>query len=88
VYTGCCWGNLREGNRLENPGVDERMVLKWIFKNWDGGDIAWIVVAQNVDKWRALVNAVMNLLSYIKRGEFLDWPRTCKDIRKNSAPWT
>jgi hypothetical protein len=36
VYTGFWWGNLRERHHLENLGVDERMILKWIFKKWDG----------------------------------------------------
>jgi hypothetical protein len=45
---------------LEDPGVDGRMILKWIFKKWDGG-MDWIDMAQNRDMWRALVSAVMNL---------------------------
>jgi hypothetical protein len=27
VYTGCWWGNLRERDHLEDPGVDGRMIL-------------------------------------------------------------
>jgi hypothetical protein len=37
---------------------------------WDG--VTWIDMAQDRDRWRALVNAVMNLPSSIKCGEFLD----------------
>jgi hypothetical protein len=45
---------------LGDPGVDGRRILKWIFKKWDGS-MEWIELAQNRDRWRALVNAVMNL---------------------------
>jgi hypothetical protein len=34
VHTGFWWGNLREGNNLEDLGVDGRTILKWIFKKW------------------------------------------------------
>jgi hypothetical protein len=45
---------------LGDPGVDGRMILKLIFKKWDGGR-DWIELAQDRDRCWALVNAVMNL---------------------------
>jgi len=36
-----------------------RIILKFIFRKWDGG-MDRIDVTQNRDRWRALVNAVMN----------------------------
>jgi hypothetical protein len=32
-----------------------------LFKKWDEGGIDWIDMAQDRDRWRALVSAVMNL---------------------------
>ena len=62
VYTKFWWGNLSERDHLENPGLDGSTILKWIFRNWDGGgDMDWVDLAQYRDRWRALVNAVMNL---------------------------
>jgi hypothetical protein len=30
-HTGFCCGNLMEGDHLEDPGVDGRVLLKWNF---------------------------------------------------------
>jgi len=61
VYTGCWWGNLREIDHLEDPGVDGRMILRRVLRKWDVGGIDWIELAEDRDRWRAVVNAVMNL---------------------------
>ena len=40
MYTGFWWGNLRERYHLGDPGVDGRIILRWIFRKWDVG--VWI----------------------------------------------
>jgi hypothetical protein len=58
------------GGHLKDPGVNGRIILKWIFKMWDGG-MDWIDMTQDRDRWRALVNAVMNLRVPENAGNFL-----------------
>jgi hypothetical protein len=59
MHTGFWWGHLKESDHLGDPRVDGRIILKSI-KKWDGG-IDWIELTQDRDRWRAVVNAVMNL---------------------------
>jgi len=33
AYTGFWWGS----NNLGDPGVDGRIILRWIFRKWDVG---------------------------------------------------
>ena len=51
------------GLHLEDPGVDGKIILRWNIRKWKGGvgGMDWIDLAQDRDKWRAFVNAVMNL---------------------------
>jgi len=37
VHTGFWWGDLMERDHLKDLGVDERIILKWIFKKCDVG---------------------------------------------------
>jgi len=49
VCAGFWWGNLRERDNLKDPGLDGRIILRWIFRKWGVGDIAWIDLAQDRD---------------------------------------
>jgi hypothetical protein len=60
VHTGFWWRDLREGDHLGDPGVDGRIILKLIFRKWDGG-MDWTKLTQDRDRWRDLVKAVMKL---------------------------
>ena len=56
--TGFWWGQLRERDHLGDPGLDG-----WINEDaYSGsGDMDWIELAQDREKWRGLVNALMVL---------------------------
>jgi len=50
-------GDLRERNHLEDKGIDGRIILKWLFKMWDGE--GW--TGLNWLRLWTLVNFVLNL---------------------------
>jgi len=52
---------LWERDHLGYPRVDGRIIIKWMF--WEVGcrGMDWIELAQDGDRWRALVNAAMNI---------------------------
>jgi hypothetical protein len=43
----------------ERDHLEGRIILRWIFRKWDG--MYWTDLAQDRERWRALVNVVMNL---------------------------
>ena len=50
-----------ERDYLEDPGIDGRIILRWILKKLDVGGMDWIDLAQDRDRLWALVKSVMNL---------------------------
>ena len=68
VHTECYWGDLSEGDHLEDLGVEGSVILKWIFMKWNG---AWTDLAQDRDRLVAVVNVVMNNLLLQNARNFL-----------------
>jgi len=60
VHIGFCWGNLRERNDLDVLGIDGRVIL-----NLNSRKLVWdkdcIDLAQDSDRWNAVVKAAMDL---------------------------
>jgi hypothetical protein len=54
VHTGSWWGDLRKRGHLEDLGIDGRIILKWIFRKWDGE--AWTGLL-----WLRIVTGVAHL---------------------------
>ena len=60
MHAGFWWGNLRERDLLEEPGLDGRVMnMNMDLKVTVGVD--WIDLARDRAKWRAVMNTVMNL---------------------------
>jgi hypothetical protein len=36
VCTGFWWGSMRKGDHWGDPDVDWRIILRWIFRKWEG----------------------------------------------------
>ena len=47
MYTGFLVGKAEGRNHLEDPSVDGRIILRWIFRKWGGGtwtSLIWLRV--------------------------------------------
>jgi len=74
-YTGFWWGNLKDRHHLEDPGVDGRIILRWVFRVGCGGMdwMIWLMI-WNVEGTCECGNEPSGS---IKRREFLDWEPVC-----------
>jgi hypothetical protein len=63
--------NLKGRDHSEDLGVDGKIILEWILRElgWKGVD--WIYLAQDRDRWRALLNTIINIHFPLKVGDFL-----------------
>jgi hypothetical protein len=56
------WENLRERDHWGDPGVGGMLIhIKMDVQEVECGGMDWIGLAQDRDRWRAIVNVVMNL---------------------------
>jgi hypothetical protein len=77
VCIGFWWGNLRDRDRWGDPGVDGRIIFRMDLQEVGCGCEDWIGLAQDRDRWRALVSAVRNLRVPQNAGDFLT---SCKPV--------
>ena len=70
MYSALWWGNLKGRDHLEDPGTDGRIILRLIFRKLArrGRNCS---LAQDKDRWWALVNSVMNLQVPLNARNFL-----------------
>jgi hypothetical protein len=64
-----------ERNHLEDPGIEGRIILRWIFSKWDVGTWTasiWHKIGQEAGTCECGNEPSVS----IKCGEFLDWLRT------------
>jgi hypothetical protein len=53
AYTRFKWGNLKKRDHLEEPDVEGRMILRWIFRKWDVGawtGLSWLRIGTDSGK--------------------------------------
>jgi hypothetical protein len=61
IHIGYYWESQMEREHREDQGLGGFSILKLIFNAIGMDEINWIHLAQDRDKWMALVNTVMNI---------------------------
>ena len=59
THKGFWWGSQKGRVHLDDLDIDGRKILKRNLNKYNAG-VDWIDLAQDRDRWRAVVNAVMN----------------------------
>jgi hypothetical protein len=71
VSCGFWWGNLRERDHSEDPGVDGRIILRWIFRKLDVG--VWTeLISFRIGQVAGACECGNESWGSIKCGKFLD----------------
>jgi hypothetical protein len=70
VHREFWWKNLREGDHLKNLDLDGTIILKRIPRQIGRCGVDWIRLAEDREKWQAVVN---QLSGSIKCGEILEY---------------
>ena len=58
---GFHWEPRGKETTWETQGVDGRIILRWIFRKFYVWGMDRIDLEEDMDRWRALVTAIMNL---------------------------
>ena len=58
VYSAVQTGSLNKAVCASDQDVDGRIILRWIFRKLEGVLGDWMELAQDRDRWRALVGTV------------------------------
>jgi hypothetical protein len=65
LLIGFRWGDLREKDHLEDPDVDDIVILRWIFRKWYGVDgMDWTVPDCRTTKIRHTGHVTTHYMMY------------------------
>lgn len=69
---------------MRDQHIDERIILKYMFKKiwYESGD--WFELAQELVQWLAFVNMVMNI-GFLKRSKFHDQLAFKEDLAQSAS---